>query len=190
MGVRILPRISACCLLALAIPSVALAQAAATSLSELRLLVRNGDSVSVVDPTGKTATGRIAELSTSSLRLLVDGHTREFTQNRISEIHQRRSDSLANGAIIGALAGAGVGITGVVVVTSKGCYGCSWDSPAIPVGVVGLYSAMGAGIGVGVDALIRRRTVIYSSAPMGRTTTRVSPTLRPDQKSVRVAIGS
>jgi hypothetical protein len=185
MSVRIVRRISAFVLFALATPSLLLAQPAATSLSELRLLVRSGDSVSVVDTAGNTVTGRIADLSRSSLRLLVEGETRDFAQDGIRLITQRRSDSLANGAIIGAAAGAGFGVAGLVVACHSGC---SWEPYAIPT-IAALYGAMGAGIGVGVDALIRGRKVIYSSAPTRQTTVRVSPTLRPDQKSVRVAIG-
>jgi hypothetical protein len=47
---------------------------------------------------------------------------------------------------------------------------------------------MGAGVGVGIDALIRGRRVIYSAAPTAKTV-RLSPILGHDRKGAFVAIG-
>src|SRR5690349_5344279 len=86
----------------------------AGSFEQLQLLVKPGDTVSVTDLKGTLNTGRITELSTSVLRLQVDGAIRDLSQNDVLEIKQRRTDSLANGAKIGALVGTGAGILGAI----------------------------------------------------------------------------
>lgn len=68
-----------------------------------------------------------------------------------SPIGERRSDSLWNGALIGA----GVGV-------ASGLFLCTrtepWENCRDDVGPMLRIGAIGAGIGIGIDALIRRRS--------------------------------
>jgi hypothetical protein len=132
----------------------ALAQEA-SSLEQLQMLVKPDDTIAVIDASGNQTTGRISALSSSSLRLLVRGVPREFQPSEILEIRQRRADSLVNGAIIGAIAGAGFGTIGAIIFCLEEPCGAS------AVGIVGAYAAMGTGIAVGIDALIIRQKTIY-----------------------------
>lgn len=52
----------------------------AASFEQLQLLVKSGDTVSVTESTGRMSKGKIAELSRSTLRLLVDGMARDMVE--------------------------------------------------------------------------------------------------------------
>ncbi len=103
------------CLVVLGATATAEAQGIANSFTELRLLVRPGDTVSVTNTTGGEVTGKIAELSPSALALMVEGHRQDLREVDVTAIRQRRSDSLQNGAFIGLCIGAGYG--GAAVLT-------------------------------------------------------------------------
>ena len=67
----------------------------------------------------------------------------------------RESDSLLNGALIGA----GAGVASVLFICSRME---PWHICLDDVGTMAQFGALGAGIGIGVDALIRKK--IYQSA--------------------------
>jgi len=148
----------------------------AASFEQLLLLVTAGDTVSVTESTGQISKGKIAELSRSSLRLVVDGIARDMAEMAVSEIKQRRADSLGNGARNGAIAGAAFGAF------FSDCRGsCAGDRAAM----IGVMSALGAGIGVGVDALIIRTQVIYRGPSRPSSTHfNIAPLIRSRNKGV------
>src|SRR5262245_6521918 len=84
-----------------------------SSFQQLQLLVRPGDNIYVTDSMGQTTKGRIADLSPSSLGLVVKGVRRDLLQADVREIRQWRSDSLKNGALIGAGVGGGLAVAGL-----------------------------------------------------------------------------
>src|SRR5436190_12991628 len=86
------------------------AQELAGSFDQLRVLVKTGDRVRVTDSRGQDVRGSIADVSSSSLALTVGGTRRTFLEADIAAIHQRRNDSLANGAKWGFVVGAGLGV--------------------------------------------------------------------------------
>src|SRR5688500_18411606 len=126
----------------------AAAQGIAGSFEQLQLLVRPGDKVTVTDASGHEATGRIVDLSTSMLVLSAGGTRRELSEPDVRDIQQRRSDSLANGAIWGLAVGSAIA-AGLVAAFWEGS-----DDAAPAIGFIAMYGGIGAGIGVGVDALI------------------------------------
>src|SRR5262245_3199258 len=138
----------------------------AGSFEQLQLLVKPGDRVSVIDTSGQSTKGSIAELSKSTMRLLVNGATRTFSEPEILEI-KRRGDSLSNGAKNGALVGAGTATLGVLAVLSQ-----TRGARAVALSglVVGTHVAIGAGIGVGIDAIIRRDQTIFRPRSVGTST--------------------
>src|SRR5687767_4686185 len=87
-------------------------QEIAGSFDQLRVLVKAGDRVRVIDATGRETTGKIADLSPSALALLIDGQRREILAHDISTIRQRRSDPVATGAKVGFGIGVGLGLVG------------------------------------------------------------------------------
>ena len=86
----------------------------ASSFEQLQLLVKPGDTVVVIDMEGRSTKGKIESLSRESLRLKSSGSIREFGQRDAVEIKQRRSDSLANGALIGVAVGGSIGALGAI----------------------------------------------------------------------------
>lgn len=179
-------RIATLLLLLLVTAPFAEAQEAATSLEQLQRLLREGDSVTVTDTSGREITGRIADLSASSLTLLAGTRRHDFADAGIRMIRQRRNDSLVNGTVVGAVAGAAVGLVWMAAIT---CDGCSWDPSWFPAAMVGLTTGIGAGVGVGIDALIHGRQVIYSRPATSASTMRVTPFALHGRKGVLVSIG-
>lgn len=131
-----------------------------SSFEQLQLLVKPGDKVTVISPTTlKSTVGKIKDLSPSALKLTSGGVDHTFSQQDVLEIRQRRPDSLANGAKWGALiAGGGTSLVFIIGCSIGGC--ASEDIPFfVAAGLV--YTGIGAGLGVGIDALIVSRQPIY-----------------------------
>jgi hypothetical protein len=90
-------------------PAEARAQLVATSFADLQTLVRAGDTLEVTDTSGRRTTGRLGDLSASSLELLVwrNDHLGERTvpqkvvEADVTRIRLARRDSLWNGTAIG-----------------------------------------------------------------------------------------
>jgi hypothetical protein len=147
------------------------AQGVSSSFNQLRILVKPGDKISVVDVTGKEAEGHIGKLSRDTLILVTEAGARQFGEVEVAKIRQRRDDSLRNGAIIGAVAGTAYFLTGLALL-GDGDGGEVIVSTAVAGGV--LFAGMGAAAGMGIDALIARRQVIYRK-PTGENRVSVSP---------------
>jgi hypothetical protein len=140
------------------------AQAVASSFEQLSLLVKSGDRITVVDPTGREAKGRIGNLSRETLTLDTPAGPRALGEADVSEIRQRRDDSLKNGAIIGAVAGAAYFMT-MAAVLGDSDGGDVIVGAAVAGGV--LFAGLGAAAGAGIDALITRDRVIYRTGSRG-----------------------
>src|SRR4029079_2020075 len=101
--------------------------------------------VVVTDDTGRKIRGKVEELSPSSLIVVTKGPSRRtFVESTVTEI--RRSDSLVNGALLGAGVGAGLALWDYLIDPSEPGNG------VITVVSVGLGTAIGAGI----DALVNK----------------------------------
>jgi hypothetical protein len=144
------------------------------SVEQLQIVVRAGDHISVASPAGETVSGRIVSLSATQLILATSTGRRVFHPDEPLRIRQRRGDSLSNGAWIGMGVGIGLVLTAVAADGTD-----SWSASWVVGGVV-VYGAMGAGVGVGVDALIRRQHVVWDNTANG---TRISlvPLLGPQR---------
>lgn len=130
----------------------------ATSFDQLRVLVGSGAKVTVINSTGDQTTGTISALTPSSLSLGVNGKLRDFGEQDVATIRQRRSDSLRDGTLWGLGIGAGVGFV------LGGAIGAEELGEAAFFFGGFLAGGIGAAIGVGVDAMIRGNQVIYSKA--------------------------
>jgi len=135
------------------------AQQLAGSFDQLRVLVKAGDTVRVTDNRGQVVRGSIADLSSSSLALTVGGNRRTFLEREIASIHQRRNDSLANGAKWGFAVGAGLGLLAGITIASE--YDGSSGTAMIPILALA-YGGIGAGAGAGIDALHSSEQVIFA----------------------------
>ncbi len=155
----------------------------ASTLEQLQVLVGPDDEVTVTEADGKLTWGRIIELSPSSLNLLVNGTSRQLNEAQILEIRQRRGDPLGNGAKNGAWVGLGFG-------TAVGVAMCAADLCGLLPLTVGLYTAIGAGFGVGVDALRKGERIVYR-APVSVSSRglHLTPVVANEQKGLRLSIG-
>jgi len=163
-------------------PQPAAAQEA-RSFEQLQILVKPGDRIFITDSMGNITDGKVAGLSASSLRLTSKGAIKDWSESDVSRIRQWRRDSLKNGALIGTGVGLGLGIFGAAVFCGE------WgDCGAEAVAFVAFYTGVGAGVGVGIDALIPSKQTVYIGAP--RTTLsriKVKPIVGNSRKGVAVA---
>ena len=168
-------------------PGAAGAQELAGSFEQLRVLVKKGDTVRVTDNRGEEVRGSVVDLSASSLALQVAGSRRTLRESDIAAIHQRRNDSLANGAKWGFAIGAGLGVLGGITIVRAYDGG---SAELIP--MLGLaYGAIGAGAGAGIDAMNAGEQAIYARrTPSSKVTVR--PIVTPERKGIlaSVAIGA
>ena len=162
----------------------AAAQEVASSFEQLAVLVKPGDKITVVDAAGGETRGRIGKLSPDALVLTTSTGSRQLTEIEVATITQRRGDSLRNGAIIGAVAGAAYFVTAAALLA-----GTDDGDVIIPTAIAGgvLFAGLGAAAGVGIDALISRRQVIYQTRA-SRSSATVSPVLRHGRRGVAITM--
>ena len=165
-------------------PSARAQTPTATSFEQLRILIQPGDDITLTDRAGMRISGKVRSLSDASLEMDFGRERRAFVEADVTTIRQRRGDSLANGALWGLGVGAAVGTAGAIMV-GLDCYG-SGNCAAVAAGAIGAYAAIGAAIGVGIDALIESPKVIYQS----RSTTRlnIAPVLTARSKGVMLSV--
>jgi hypothetical protein len=134
----------------------AMAQEQATTLDQLRVLVKPGDTIRVTGADGVEVKGTLEGLSSSELELRVGDGERRLNEAEIRRIRQRRDDSLADGARRGFAVGAVLGaLIGVALAHETGA--------GFAVFTAGLYGGIGAGIGTGLDAMVTHDRTIYNS---------------------------
>jgi len=158
------------------------AQEIASSLNQLRVLVKVGDTVTVTDDMGRETQGSLATLSSASLELEVGGARRTFTESGIRTIRQRRPDPLRNGALWGLGFGGGLGLLGCLGVAAAS------DEYGFVPGCVLAYGGLGAAIGVGVDAMISGTHVIFSRHAGVSSRVDISPMMAPARQGVLVSV--
>jgi hypothetical protein len=160
------------------------AQELAGSFDQLRVLVAPGQTITVVSADGSSVKGQVLALSPSSLRMAVGGVTRDFAERDVEQVRQRRPDSLANGARNGFFTGVGLGVLGgIVVIASEG--GDEWGY--LVLGTL-TYAALGAGVGVGIDAMIEKERPIFVRRPTARASLQFAPLVGRNRGGMRVAI--
>jgi hypothetical protein len=150
-------------------------QGPATSFDQLSVLVDRGDKVRVTPTSGKPFSGRITGLSASELTVRVGDELRVLKETDVSTIRHRRQDSLRNGALWGLGAGATAGVVA--------CGRCH-IGPGLA--VAALYGGIGAGIGVGIDALIEGDVTVFEG--LGKSRVVLRPQLTPSHKGATVSI--
>ena len=158
--------------LVLLVAPQAQAQQLASTFDQLRVLLKQNDTLTITDTSGQRLRGKVSTVSSSRLVLDVSGTVREFQNSEVEEIRMRRPDPLGNGALTGMAIGAGLAVAAVASQASGSELG--W----IPLAAL-VYGGIGAGIGVGVDALIERDRVIYARSTSSISITPVFGNKRP-----------
>ena len=164
-------------MLALLAPAVASAQQPVATFSQLNTRLKPGDRVWVTDAQGREHSGKITDLGSTSLTLGTDIR-QTFTAADVRLIQERRPDSLANGALIGLGVGALVGF-------ALACVGEPGDADCVVPGSL-VFAGIGAGIGVGIDALIpaKKRTVYQGATSSSAARLTIAPVITPRRKGV------
>jgi hypothetical protein len=113
-----------------------------------------GTTAWITEAGGREERARIVDIAGSELTIAVGESVRRLRTDDIARIRVRRSDSVLNGALIGA--GAAIGTALFMCQLME-----PWENCRDDVGPMLRIGAVGAGIGIGVDALIRGRKTIY-----------------------------
>lgn len=113
--------------------------------------LQGGEEVIVVHAgSGQELRGRLLELSSTSLGILVDGHRVEVPIDDVLRIDGRK-DSLKNGTLIGLGVFGGLALLSCPELSSPGW--CAYG--------VAINGVLGAALGAGIDALHKGRSPIY-----------------------------
>jgi hypothetical protein len=163
------------------------AQEVASSIEQLRVLVRPGSEVRVTETNGTETKGTIQGFDGSSLHLRVKGGQRVLDESEIRTVTQRRDDSLRNGARNGFITGAVFGALAALSMAGEAEPG--WNAVFIPFAVAA-YGGIGAGIGVGVDAMIRSDEIVFDSEWKRTSTAAIAPIVERGRTGVRVRVAS
>jgi hypothetical protein len=131
----------------------ATAQAQRGSFTELQGALRHGDAVYLTDDTGHTTKGRVSDVTSSSLMMQVGNDTRVFELERTRRVE--RGDSLANGIMLGVVAGAAAGYGWVRAECGPPGYDdeCSANAGIV---LIPITVGIGAGVGARVDHVIHK----------------------------------
>jgi hypothetical protein len=166
--------------LAVVVPATE-AQGVAHSLDQLRQLVTVGDKVIVTDLQGRETHGRIAEISSSSLGLIVGGARTDFAETDLDTVGQR--DSRWNGTLWGLAIGAALGLS------LEKSFANEYGRDEIGYGSVVLsFAGLGAGIGFAVDAIKRGRRIVYARAGSATTNATVVPIWTMQRKGILLSL--
>jgi hypothetical protein len=134
------------------------AQSSPAVAPDLEALLTPGMNVWITDSSGREENSQILGVSGDVVTTSSSGSTRRLRTSEVVRVRVRRNDSVLNGALIGA---------GAAVAT--GLFLCNltepWENCRDDVGPMVRIGAVGAGIGIGVDALIRGRKIIYEATP-------------------------
>jgi hypothetical protein len=151
------------------------------SFQDLGSLISVGDRVAITDLTGRATEGSLIALSASGLALMVDGTRVEFAGTDVETVSRR--DSRWSGTLWGLGIGGALGASFERALAGE--YGrddIGYGSALVP------FAAIGAGIGFGVDALIKGERIIYSRSHTSPTSVSVSPMWNPSRKGIRVSV--
>ena len=136
------------------------AQQPAPTLASLPSQVDVGDDIQVVAANGTTINGRFEGVTNTSLRLTVDGMSRELLDSTIRQVKLRRADPKWNGTLIGG----GIGALAAILVTS------GKDDPEQVfyerAAFIPLFTGIGLGVGALVDFAIKRYDTVFQVSPV------------------------
>jgi hypothetical protein len=161
-------------------PAAVGAQSVARSFAELQPLVKIGQTVIVTDVNGETTKGRVIDLSASTLAVRTP-EPKAFPESRVVSV--RRTDSLWNGALIGAGAGGAVAVAGFQATRGESdavygwAYVASWLAPVV-----------GAVVGAFVDRSVGNAPIYLASPPISKTRVSVCPLVTPKAAGASISV--
>ena len=147
----------------------AAAQAPRAADPDLAAALMPGTTVWITEAGRREEKMRLVSVSGDIVTTAANGETRRIRIADVRRVRARHSDSVINGALIGA---------GVAV--ASGLFVCRltepWENCRDDVGPMFRIGAAGAGIGIAIDALIRGRRTLYESVE-GSTKLEAAPVI-------------
>ena len=136
----------------LLVPSVVCGQESASS----PIIAPQGlSTVFVLDSQGTEHRGKLIRVDADQLVIHVDATERTFKREAIRRV-QKRGDSLKNGAMIGAIVGVSLGLLQAFTVLS--------GNASDQIAGLAVNTAVYTAIGVGLDASVQGRTLLYEAS--------------------------
>jgi len=176
----LLKRIALLTVFSLSIGSAVSAQTPQGSKPNLEAVLIPGMTAWITDSAGREDKTRIVGVSGDIVTTTAGEDTRRLRTTDVLRVRVRHSDPVINGALIGA--GAAV---------ASGLFLCNltepWENCRDDVGPMFRIGAIGAGVGIAIDALIRGRRTIYEAGP-GSTRLHAAPIIARHAGGVRVSL--
>lgn len=152
----------------------------------IRQRVKENQKVRIIDDQGREWHGRIEALTPDTLMLVIRDRKRMAVPYGTIVRIDRPHDGVGNGAGIGFVAGAMIGLLAVI---SAECNPAGYMSCGAPGGAAYVaplvFGGVGAGIGAGVDALIRREGNLWRR---GDARVAMAPALGRGVRALRVSV--
>jgi hypothetical protein len=148
------------CAIFVSVVNVAWAQTGADpSFERMRARLKAGDRLTVDLQNGSTLEARFIDVGPDALSVATAIGDRRLLPSDVVQVHRHR-----RGVLLGAIIGGGVGLTfGTAVGSIFASEGQDRDGP-----LFGL-TALGLGIGIGIDALINIPRTVYQRSPSRAT---------------------
>ena len=153
-----LKRIALIILFTVATDAAAAAQALRPATPDPGAILTPGLTAWITDSGGREEKTRVIGVSGDVLTTTSPGGVRRLLTADVRRVRVRQSDPVINGALIGAGAAIASGLL-LCKLTEP------WENCRDDVGPMVRIGAIGAGIGIGIDALIRGRKTIYEARP-------------------------
>lgn len=156
-------------------------RAPVASLGALSSRVKPFETIYVRKGSGEEIAGTFLRASEASLRMEVDGQTRDIPVNDVQQVWLRGGNRVKPGMLFGFLAGAA--IADIAAISSS-----SGSDSSVATGIfVGTVAGGGAGLmwGALIGAFVHERPLVYRAAA---PTVRVLPVLTPDRVGVMASV--
>ncbi len=170
-------------LILLSASSVSAVSAQTTQGAEpnLATILTPGMTVWMTDSGGREERSRIVSVSGGIVTATAGADTRRLNATDVVRVRVRDSDSLINGALIGASAAVASGLL-LCRLTE------TWENCRDDVGPMLRIGAIGAGVGIGIDALMRKRKTIYDAENSSTTQLFAAPIVARGTGGLRVSL--
>ena len=139
-----------------------------------------GAALWITELNGDETRMRVVSVSDDIVSASVGDEIRQLRMADIVRVRVGQSDSVINGALIGAGSAIAAGLL-LCSLTEP------WENCRDDVGPISLMGAIGAGAGMGLDALIRRRQTIFE-ASAGSARIRAVPILGANAQGLLVSL--